>query len=63
MKRPRLTLPPIRSKHRVLEECVELGLRGFLWNDLPERITEETIGRAVELALNRIMLEINERFR
>ncbi len=63
MKRKRSTLPPVRSKHRLLEECIERGLRGFLWNDLPRRITDETIDFAVDGALSRIMVEINERFR
>ena len=64
MKRKRPTLPPIRSKHRLLEGCIEAGLRGFLWNDLPEgEITEGNIEGAVDRALNRIMLEIDEQFR
>ncbi len=61
-KRKRQTLPPVRSKHRLLEECIERGLRGFLWNDLPRRISDETIDVAVDRALRRIMLEIDETF-
>ena len=62
-KRARPTLPPVRSKHQLLEECIERGLRGFLWNDLPAQgITDETIDAAVDRALRRITLEIDGMF-
>ncbi len=53
---------------RVLQDCIEGGLRGGFWNELPEswdgiELDEEMVDHLVEKFQNRIMNEIDEYFR
>lgn len=47
----------------LLEECIEEGARGFLWNDLERVPTEQVdIDFLAEKIVNRVMASIDERF-
>ena len=59
-RKKKRTLPPAR-KCALLQDAIEEGLRGFLFNDM-DSVGDAEVNPLVDRALNRILLAIDERF-